>query len=289
MKNINWNLYKSFIAVLETGSFNRAAEILGMSSSAVWQNIKSLGNQLGLVLFASNRKGNIPTADANNLYLAIKNATEIIIEAENNSQVFNNESVATIQIGLTVPNIEHWILNYLKEFCIKYPNIQLKFYRRDIMQMLENGKLDFVIEADNVVRNVNCKVIDLFNLKNTFLASREFLEKYGLTSKISKADFWRLPVIAFHDRADFIEKTFETQPKFLVRTDSAIINHFMTKNSMGIGFYAKETLENMNDPNLIEVQVEDINLPDLKVVCGYNHLSRPAQAFIEGLLKFYKP
>jgi len=289
LKNINWNLYKSFIAVYETRNFNRAAEILGISHSAVWQNIKSLGDQLGLALFVSNRKGVIPTADANNLYPTAKQATELLIEMENNSQEFNSESEALIKIGLTIPNIEYWILDYLKEFCTKYPKVGLEFYRRDIMELLGNGKLDFVIEMASVVNNADCKTINLFKLSHAFIASRGFLEKHGLTQKISQADFLRLPMISFHARAEFFKQAkIKPEPKFIIKTDSAIINHFMTKNSMGIGYYAKETLGKMNDPDLVEVHVENIHFPALEVVCGYNSLSRPARAFVNGLINFCK-
>jgi len=283
--NTNWNLYKSFLAVYETQSFHRAAEILGISHSAVWQNIKTLGEQLGFALFVSHRKGTLPTGDANNLYPTIKKAIDLIVSAEDNSQEFGADSSAVIKIGITGPIIEYSTLDYLKEFHIKYPKVRLEFYRRDIMEMLESGKLDFVIELAGVVGATGVKKIDLFTLNGAFIASKQFLEKRGLTRKISRDDFLRLPMISFHMYADIYKQIDASAEPLIIKADSINMIHFLAKNSVGIGYYCKELLGNLNDPDLVEVTVENVTLPVIEVACGYNSLSRSAKVFVDGLVK----
>ena len=278
--NTNWHLYKTFIIVYETLNMSRTADILNMSRSAVSQSIKELSNQLGVTLFTAHSKGVIPTTDANNLYPVIKNAISSIVDIENSLQSFTHETTAVIKIGLTVPSIEYCIMDYVKEFCTKYPNVQLEFYRRDIMELLANGKLDFVIEMASVVKNHGFRTISLFNMNHTFIATQEFLKKHNLSQIISQEQFLKLPMISFHTWSDF-----EIKPKFVLKADSVIMNHYMAKNSMGIAFYIKEALKKMNDPDLVEVQVENIKFQPKEIVCGYTSLSRAARTFIDGLLK----
>ena len=48
---------KTFITVCETGSFNRAANVLYITPSAVLQQIQTLESELGVTLFIRCRKG----------------------------------------------------------------------------------------------------------------------------------------------------------------------------------------------------------------------------------------
>jgi len=260
---------------------SRAAEILNMSRSAISQNIKELCNQLGVTLFTATNKGVIPTGEANNLYPTVKNAIVSIVEAENNLQAFDSESEAVIRIGLAGPTIEYCIFDYLKEFCIKYPKVRLEFFRRDIMELLANGKIDFVIELASVVKGTGFKTVNLFNINSTFIATKEFLKKRGLSQTISLNDFLRLPIISFHVWQDFFKQLGSSAEPFIIKTDSISMHHYLAKNSIGIGHYCKELLSQINDPNLVEVNIENLQLPVIEVVCGYNILSRPARAFIE--------
>jgi len=282
--NTNWHLYKTFILVYETGSMNQVAEILNVSRSAVSQSIKELGNQLGVALFIPHSKGVIPTGEANNLYPTIKNAITSIVEVENSLRGFDHQSEAVLKIGLTIPSIEYCVLDYLKEFCTKYPNVQLEFYRRDIMELLGSGKLDFVIEMGSVVGKHNFNTISLFDMNNTFIATKEFLKKHGLSQTISVDDLLRLPIISFHTWSDFYKQlNVKIKPKFVIKADSVIMGHYMAKNSMGISYYVKEAFQKMNDPDLVEVQVKNLSFPSQERVCGFNSLSRPAKTFVDGL------
>ena len=47
----------TFLKVAELGSFNRAAELLYVSASAVIQQINSLERELGVTLFQRSRRG----------------------------------------------------------------------------------------------------------------------------------------------------------------------------------------------------------------------------------------
>jgi len=64
---MNFEYVKSFLAVVQTGSFRQAAKQLGISQPAVSQNIKKLEASLNTQLIIRDRKGNQLTPAAQKL------------------------------------------------------------------------------------------------------------------------------------------------------------------------------------------------------------------------------
>jgi len=54
---LNLHLLRIYVAVLEQGSFTRAAEVLTMSQSAVSRAVQELERQLGTVLLERRSRG----------------------------------------------------------------------------------------------------------------------------------------------------------------------------------------------------------------------------------------
>ncbi|QGZ60018.1 LysR family transcriptional regulator [Paraburkholderia acidiphila] len=66
-KEPNWEWYRSFLQVLESGSLSAAARALGITQPTVGRHIESLEAALGLTLFTRSSDGFAPTAAANEL------------------------------------------------------------------------------------------------------------------------------------------------------------------------------------------------------------------------------
>lgn len=59
-----WELYRSFLAVLEGGSLSAAARHLGLTQPTLGRHVEELERALGLALFVRSRYGLMPTASA---------------------------------------------------------------------------------------------------------------------------------------------------------------------------------------------------------------------------------
>ena len=70
--DVNLNLYKYFLAVVEEQSVSRAAEKLGVSQPTVSYNIHTLQRELGEQLFVVERNGAVPLRRALVLYRHLK-------------------------------------------------------------------------------------------------------------------------------------------------------------------------------------------------------------------------
>ena len=281
------------MAVYETGNLHKAADILGVSPSAVSQNIKELGNQLGVVLFNASRSGSQPTSEADEIYKQIKAATESITNMEGTLGDIDKNAEGAIKIAAHAWFTKTFISDYMKEFCAKYPKIKITITHENVWTALKQKQVDLVLDLDYCFKWANLKTIDIFNkvMQSQFIATKSFLRERGLGKSITTADVLKLPIIEqsefFHVYQDWLGK--EVAP-FAVTTASQANEYFlsMVKKDMGISAFGKCVLQELiyGDSEIVEL---DINPPppSFRFVCAYNHpITRQAKTFVDGFLKF---
>jgi DNA-binding transcriptional LysR family regulator len=61
MTDVDWQLYRSFLAVVRTGSLSAAARRLGLTQPTIGRQIAELEQALGLALFTRSPQGLVPT------------------------------------------------------------------------------------------------------------------------------------------------------------------------------------------------------------------------------------
>src|SRR5215813_2786705 len=59
--NVNWELWRSFLAVMREGNLSRAARLLEITQPTVGRHIDELEAALGLALFTRSPHGLVPT------------------------------------------------------------------------------------------------------------------------------------------------------------------------------------------------------------------------------------
>ncbi len=60
----SWDLYRTFEAVLRTGSLSGAARVLGLTQPSISRHIDALEQSIGYDLFVRSQRGLTPTARA---------------------------------------------------------------------------------------------------------------------------------------------------------------------------------------------------------------------------------
>lgn len=96
MNNIH---LETFIAIVEAGSFNKAAEELYMTSTAVIKQINLLENEVGVQLFERTHRGLKLTKAGESLYTDAKYILSYSEEAVRRARRAGNEKNAVIRIG----------------------------------------------------------------------------------------------------------------------------------------------------------------------------------------------
>ena len=136
---------KAFLTSAETGSFSKAAEILGYTPSGVSQLVTAFESDLGFALLLRSKRGVAPTADGERMLPAVR---DFIAHEGRMYQIaaeIKGLSVGEVTIA-TYPSIStHWLPGVIRGFREEYPRIKIKLMegiRQEIVQWLEEKRAD---------------------------------------------------------------------------------------------------------------------------------------------------
>lgn len=137
-------LARTFIAIIEAGTFLRAAERLHVTQSTVSARVRSLEEQLGSVLFDRNRAGAVPTAAGQRFR---RHAVALLQAVEHARQDVGipDGFRALLTIGGRFGLWEHLLLDWLPLMRRAVPDVAVRAeigYEEDLMQHLIEGRLD---------------------------------------------------------------------------------------------------------------------------------------------------
>ena len=261
ISNVNFNLYKSFIAVYEAKNISRAAAMLQITQPTVTYNIKELERQLDAKLFHTHPRGVEPTREADMLFKFVAEGVTSIANGENLVREFNEESIHALKI-VAASFISKSLAQVIAEFNQEFPKVQYEItydLQPDGPAKLAQHHTDVIITTQTIDRHKNLATINLCNTRRIGLASREFIAKYNLTEKVTFKDLEELPLVVFdYDKNEF--------PKFtaIVESESLMIN--LIKHGVGIGICLAEQADGLDDFVTLEI-TDALEIP---VNCIYN-------------------
>lgn len=233
----DWNLYRSFVAVLDHGSLSAAARELGLTQPTVGRHIDTLQYRLGLPLFVRGPEGLSPTEAALELRPhaeALKSAAATLQRAASSIGQGVRGTVrisASEVVGIEIlPAIFREIRHY-------YPDLEI--------EMVPTNRLSDLLrrDADIAVRMVAPKQEALIaspigGITVGLFAHRSYLEGRQIPRRFAE--------LAGHDLIGFDESVADSQTvlrhapqlaefKPVVRTDSHLAQLAMIRAGLGIG------------------------------------------------------
>ncbi|MDE5629962.1 MAG: LysR family transcriptional regulator, partial [Bacilli bacterium] len=183
--NIDFELYRVFNEVANTGNITAASERLHISQPAVSKSIKSLEEQLGGSLFIRTKRGVMLTEEGKELHSYIKTAVEYIRNAEHKFSDMINLEVGTIKIGISRTLVKFYLLPYLEEFHKQYPNIKIEILTNmasELVPKLRDGLIDMII-ANMPMKPQNDIIIEkLIDIQDIFVVSQNYnIDTYDIS------------------------------------------------------------------------------------------------------------
>ncbi|MGG1573053.1 LysR family transcriptional regulator [Fictibacillus sp. NRS-1165] len=137
--------YEVFKTIVETESFTRAGEKLGLTQSAVSHAIRGLEAELEITLVNRGRTGITLTSEGKRMMEYIQEILDLTERMKQEAGLLNGLKVGTIRIG-TFPSVSASLLpSILKNFHQDFPGIHTKIYEggyEEIRQMITSGKID---------------------------------------------------------------------------------------------------------------------------------------------------
>ncbi len=167
-----------FVHVADAGSFNKAAQLVGLSTPALSKRISKLEANLGVQLIYRTTRRLSLTEAGENLYVHAKN-----IEGQVNDAI---ASVSSVSLGITgiikmsVPTISGELLlaEAIADFCQKYPNITVDMrLENDFVNLVEEG-LDLAIRTGKL-EDSSLIAKPLIQSNWVVCCSPDYIEKYG--------------------------------------------------------------------------------------------------------------
>lgn len=282
--NISLDLYKNFLAVAKNKSMTKAANELLISQPAISKSIKTLEDQMGVVLFNRSNKGLELTNEGKMLYDRISIAMNLISNAQTELSFYKALEEGEIRIGISSVLSKCILTETLKHFTTKYPNIKISITNGvvdDLIEKLNLGKLDFVIYNDKGIK-YNTKVETLKDFSYVFFYNKNLYE----VGKIETfEDFNKYNLILQQkgsNTRDILDiKTCNSLiPKIEVMSQDLI--YHLVNEGIGMGFGFEELVDlNPNFKKIYLPMLEEVSI-NLATNKG-SKLSFAAETFIKEL------
>lgn len=235
--DIGWELYRSFLGVLNEGSLSGAARALGVAQPTVGRHIAALEEALRLALFTRSQAGLIPTAAA----LALKPFAEAMastaaaLERAAESQGEGVRGVVRVTAS-EVMGVEVLppILAALRE---RHPELKVELVLTNRVQDLLHREADIAVRTAQprqellLARRVGQLEVGLH-------ASPHYLARHGAPR--DAADLGRHALIGFDQETPFLRDASKSSPgltreAFALRTDSDLAQLALIRAGAGIG------------------------------------------------------
>jgi DNA-binding transcriptional LysR family regulator len=234
---ISWELWRSFLAVLDQGNLTRAARRTKLTQPTLGRHIDALERSLGVALFTRSPRGLAPTDAAFELRPhaeAMASAADALLRAASGSAT---EAKGVVRI--TAPEIigVEVLPPFLTNFRRKYPGIAIELAATNVTQNLLLREADIAVrlvppsQRALVARKVGKAHFGLY-------AHRDYLERHGTPKTIE--DLRNHTLVGFDKGASVIQALRAipdpvSREAFAFRSDSVLAQQAMVRAGFGIG------------------------------------------------------
>lgn len=247
---MNTSKYTALTAVIESGSFTAAAEILGCTQSAVSHILSSLEEELGFPLITRSRGGIHLTDEGERLLPSVRALLSSAEMLEQTASSIRGLDAGTVRIGAFTSVAVHWLPPILKKFQSDYPNVDFKLLNgdyHDVSQWLSDGSID--VGFVNLPGHFECETVAL--MEDRLLAILPKNSRFSSYPKFPLIECETEPFISLlessdHDARRALEAAgVKPNVRFYTKDDYAIIA--MVEQGLGISIMPELLLKGRHD------------------------------------------
>ncbi len=237
-----------FTKVVETQSFTKAGEALGIGKARVSQIVTKLEQALETRLLNRTTRSLSLTETGASYYAKCESIRDLALEANDEAKMVNTTPSGLIRISTSVGHAG--FINLLSEFLKQYPQIELDIVESDSYSDLISSRFDLAIRASSALEDSSLYATPIGVIQDILCASPEYLAQFPAINTIE--DLQPLDWISHHivhgDKALRLESSqgkvtkLNKQPRVRVNTTQSI-KQFMLKN-LGFGIVPDYAVEN---------------------------------------------
>jgi len=150
-----WNM---LLTAVETGSFNKAAEVMGCTQSGMTYMMKSLEEEVGFPLLVRSWNGIRLTENGQKLLPHIRALCSCEAELQQKIDAINGKHERHLSIGTYASVSVHWLPDILAEFRRENPDVEIELRTgrgEEQRKWLEQGEVTFLITDRNEMQQTN--------------------------------------------------------------------------------------------------------------------------------------
>src|SRR6476620_11531950 len=137
---------RTFIAIVETGSFTKAAEVVHKTQSAVSMQMKRLEERLGKPIFARDGRASKLTEDGDRLLDYARRIIKLNVEA---LAAFDDAELAgRVRLGVPDDYADRYLPEIMARFSRAYPSVELSVIcepSSDLLERIDANEIDLAI------------------------------------------------------------------------------------------------------------------------------------------------
>ena len=232
---------QTLVAVTRAKSFSKAAEVLGVTQSAISQSIKNLESKLDVKIFKRSGKTVVLTSEGEKLY---ELGTQFLLQMEETLvelQGDRDEMQGKVRIGTLTGIGKTWLAKEIVWHAKENPHLQLSVrmgHQEDLLLDFEANKLDILIMPEDDVPLHGEKEFFLEE-KSTLVFPKEMKEEL-LSKKLTLEMLESVPTILFEQNdilfLKWCRSKFKAIPKKLnVRFSVNSHGHMLQAVNEGLG------------------------------------------------------
>lgn len=284
--------YRVFYEIARLGSFSAAAEHLYISQSAISQCIHQLESDLNTQLFARSRRGVTLTREGMLLFPKVESALQSIEQGETLLAQLQHLQSGSLVIAAGDTVTAHYLLPYLEEFRMKYPDIRIETansYSSKLLEYLKEGKAELAF-VNLPVDDDELTIEPCMQIHDIFVCGADFNKK----EKYTWQEMAQQPLILLEQNSNsrrfvehqFRKKNIRLSPKIEIAVHDLLIR--FASIHLGVSCVVEEFSKESIDSGIIRPMTLEPPLPARAIGCAYlkhNPLSDAAKAFLELIRK----
>ncbi|MYM22068.1 LysR family transcriptional regulator [Duganella sp. FT135W] len=281
----NWDLYRSFLAVLQEGSLSGAARSLGLTQPTVGRHIDALEQSLGLSLFTRSQSGFIATEAAHALrpYAETLASTSTALLRAASGMKLGEDAEIKGAVRVTASEVisVEVLPPILAKLRASHPGITIELASSNRIENLLRRDADIAVRMRRPEQDV-LVARRIGNIDLGFHARRDYLERHGIPHT------WQ--ELAQHTLIG-LDREGARARKFLplfgeladghysIRSDSDLVHLSSVRAGLGIGICQVRLAQ--RDPALVRVIPDLLTIPlDTWLAMHENLRSNPACAAV---------
>jgi DNA-binding transcriptional LysR family regulator len=234
------SLLQTLISVSENSNFSQAAKDLGITQSAISQNIKKIEKKTNFSIVTKQGKSVTLTAEGRRLASFAKQYFQEFDLTVNSILQDQNKMSGRLKIGTLMGLGKTWLAPHVLSFSNEFPLVEIKLmmdFTQNLLNQFESKHLDILVLPKSFIpANVDRKVLGEEHFTLVFPKD----DKFNIGPDTELKDLSEFPLILFQEKDplffDWCRKMYNATPRTI--KSRIIVNsfsHMFEAVAMGLG------------------------------------------------------